>query len=201
MIKVHVVLLIAKLSAAQMVVFANHILSAMTGNANFTTPFPALSLLITAINNLNTALSVQQKGNKLSTENVKKARYQLQRVLKAMAAYVEFTSNDVVSVALSSGFSLSSHTANTKAPLTAIHGIHSGEIDLRAKAAKGVGSYIFEYTQTPLNAASWVTAATTKQAKHTVAGLTPGIMYWFRVAQVTKAGQQPFSNAVNIMVL
>lgn len=201
MLKVHVVLKIAKLSGAQIVVFANHILSLMTGNANFTSPFPALSILSTAINNLNAALTAQQKGNKASTQNVRNAKYQVQRVLKAMAAYVEFTCNDNASVALTSGFSLSTHTNNTKAPLTPIHGINSGQIDLRAKAVADAGSYIYQYTQTPLAPASWITAATVKQAKHSITGLTPGVMYYFRVAVVTKTGQQPWSNAVNIMVL
>jgi hypothetical protein len=201
MLRVHVVLLIARLSGSQLAVFAAHILLSMTGNANFITPFPTLVLLQTAINNLNAALNAQQKGNKLSTQKVKDARYQLQRLLRAMAAYVEFTSNDVVAVALSSGFSTSTHTTGSRAPLTAIHSMYSGQIDLRAKGVAGAGSYLFQFTQTPLNEASWTTATIIKQVKHSVPGLTPGVMYWFRVVAVTKDGQQPFSNAVNIMVL
>ena len=201
MLRVHVVLLISKLAASQLAVFAAHILLSMTGNTNFTTPFPTLVLLQTAINNLNAALNAQQKGNKQSTQKVKDARYQLQRVLKAMAAYVEFTANDVQAIALSSGFSISTHNAGSKAPLTLIHSIYSGQIDLRAKATEGAGSYIYQFTQTPLNEASWTTSTIIKQAKHSIPGLTPGLMYWFRVAAITKDGQQPFTNAVNIMVL
>ena len=50
-------------------------------------------------------------------------------------------------------------------------------------------------------ASSWVTAAITKQAKHTITGLTTGTNYSFRVALVIKTGQQPFSNAVALLVL
>ncbi len=198
--KVVVVLNVEKLSAEQKVTFAIHVQSSMTSNANFTSPFPALSVLGTAISAANTAIAAQVPGNKSSTKNVKDKVYQLVRVLKAMAAYVEFTSNDNAMVALTSGFPVKNHSTSTKGPLTARHGVNSGEMDLVAKAEAGA-SYIWQYTATPTILSSWVTAAITKQAKHSITGLTPATNYSFRVALVTKSGQQPFSNAVVLLAL
>ena|ERR1035437_4310305 len=198
--KVTVVLNIKNLAGSRISTFGSHILTSITGNANFGTPYPGLRFLSTGITNVNNAITAQVKGNKASTQAVKDAEYQLKRILKIFAAYVEWISNDNATIALSSGFSLRQATTRTVASFTAIHGLNIGEVDVKSKASKDA-SYIFQYTTTPLVSASWVTSATIKQVKHTISGLTPGVMYWFRVAVVTKAGQQPWSNAVNIMVV
>ena len=200
MSRVHVVLHLTLISASQLALFAAHILTSMTGNVNFTTPFPPLLALQTAINNLNIAIAAQVRGNKASTQAVKTAVYQLKRVLRALCAYVEYTSNDNATVALTSGFSLASTRVNNSAPFSIRHNGAVGEMDVRSKASRDA-SYIWQYTTTPLVASSWVTAATTTKSKHTITGLTPGVMYWFRVSVVTKDGQQPASNAINIYAL
>jgi len=198
--KIVVTLKLTKLSAEQKVTFATHVQSNMTSNTNFTSPFPALSVLGTAITAANTAIASQVPGNKSSTKNVKDKVYQLVRVLKAMAAYVEFTSNDNATIALTSGFFVKGHTTPTKGDITVKHGVNSGEIDLVAKAQRGA-SYVWQYTSTPSVSTSWVTAAITKQAKHSITGLTPATNYSFRVALVTKSGQQPFCNVVVLLAL
>jgi hypothetical protein len=200
MTRVHVVLHLTLVSASQLAIFAAHILTSMTGNTHFTTPFPTLATLQTAITNLNNALAVQLKGNKASTQAVKAAVYQLKRVLRAMAANVEYISNDDATIALTSGFSLSQTGSHAAPPFVINHNGNLGQINAKAKAA-GKASYIWQYTTTPLVAASWITSATTMQATHVFTGLTPGIMYWFRVAVVDKHGQQPFSNAINLIAL
>ena len=198
--KVTVILNLRNVQGTRIAGFGTQIDTAMTGNANFTSIYPGLAILSSAITTLNNAVTHQVKGNKATTQAVKDAEYQLKRVLKILAAYVEWICNDNVTVALSSGFSVKHVTPKTVLPISAIHGLMIGEVDLKCKATPNA-SYIFQYTTTPLNAASWVTAATLKQVKHTVPGLTPGVMYWFRVAVVTKAGQQPFSIPVNLMVV
>jgi hypothetical protein len=198
--KVVVTLNIARFSAVQKVTFAIHVQGSMTGNTNFTSPFPAVSVLGSAITAANAAIAAHQPGNKASTKNVNDKVYQLVRVLKAMAAYVEFTSNDNAVIALSSGFPIRNHTTPTKGPISAKHAVNSGQVNLVAKAEAGA-SYIWQYTATPGVPTSWVTAATTKQSKHSITGLTPGTSYSFRVALVTKSGQQPYSNAVVLLAL
>ncbi|MEO8760654.1 MAG: fibronectin type III domain-containing protein [Bacteroidia bacterium] len=200
MTRVHVVLHLTLVSASQLAIFAAHILTSMTGNTHFTTPYPTLAMLQTAITNLNTTLAAQVKGNKASTQAVKTAVYQVKRVLRAMAANVEYISNDDATTALTSGFSLSQTGTHATPPFVINHNGNLGQINAKAKATK-LSSYIWQYTTTPLVAASWVTSATTMQATHVFVGLNPGTMYWFRVAVVDKNGQQPFSNAINLIAL
>ena len=101
----------------------------------------------------------------------------------------QYISNDDATIALTSGFSLAQTASHSTPPFVINHNGNLGEINTKAKAAKGA-SYIWQYSQTPLNAASWITDANTTQAKHTITGLTPGVMYWFRVALVADFGDQ-----------
>ena len=62
-------------------------------------------------------------------------------------------------------------------------------------------SFIWEHTTTPGVAANWVRAATTVKAQVVISGLTSGVIYSFRVAVVTKNGQGPWSNVLNLRTL
>ena len=197
--RVLIVLKLKGLSNAQLLVFANHILSSLTGNAHYATPFPALSVLQQCINNLSTALNAQQPGNKASTQAVHNAAYQAERTLRALAAYVQYTCNDDVQVALSSGFSIRQSASHSSSPITVKHGSLPGQFILKTKAVRGA-SYIWQYADnaTPNN---WITAATSIQSTYTLNGLIPAHTYNFRVAVVDKNGQQPFNTQLNVIAL
>ena len=197
---VHVVLDTKNLKGLRIGTYGSHIYSCLNGNANFSGILPALVTLQNLITTLNNAAAVQIKGDKTTTKAVQVAEYNLKRLLKFYAAYVEYYCNDNAVVALTSGFSLRQHASLTTLVFSAVHGVQIGEVDLKSKGSKGA-SYIFQYTTTPLVASSWITSSTQKQVKHTVTGLTVGTMYYFRVAVVTKAGQQPFCTPVNLMVV
>ncbi len=199
-LKVVVVLKIAGLRGSRLAVFAGHILTSLTGNTNFTGIYPGLTVLSAAITALNTAVTNQIKGVKSTTTAVRDAETQVRRVLKVMAAVVEYISNNNQTIALSSGFSIKSHTPKTVNDFNALHGLLTGSVNVKSKAFID-GSYIFQYTTTPLVPASWVTSATLKQVKHTITGLTPGVMYYFRVIVITRTGQQAPSTPINLMVV
>jgi hypothetical protein len=197
---IHVKIDAKNLTGIRIGIFANHILNCLNGNANFSGINPTLLVFQTLINNLTNAVNAQVKGIIASTEAVKMAEYQLKRLLKFYAAYVEYFCNDNATVALTSGFTLNDVASHAALVFSAVHGKQIGEVDVKSKASKGA-SYIFQYTTTPLIASSWITAATMKQCKHTISGLTVGTMYYFRVAVVTKTGQEPFCTPVNLMVV
>ncbi len=180
--------------------FASHIYNSLNGNVNFTGINPVLSVLQNLIDVLNNAIAVQIKGDKASTEAVRKAEYNVKRLLKFYAAYVEYFCNDNPVVALTSGFSLRAPSSRSTLEFTVVHGLQAGEVDVKSKATLNA-SYIFQFTTTPLVESSWVTSVIKKQCKHTIANLTVGTMYYFRVAVVTKDGQQPFCNPINLMVV
>lgn len=195
-----VTLKITGLKGARLAVFAQHIYDSLNANPNFPSIYPGLPLLLREIGLLNTAVTNQRKGNTASTQAVKDAEALVKRILKVLAAVVEYVSNNNATVALSSGFSIKTHTPKTLNDFSAVHGLLMGTVNVKSRGTKDA-SYIFEYTTTPLNATSWVTSATIKQVKHTITGLTPGVMYYFRVIVVTRTGAQPASTAINLMVV
>ncbi len=186
-------------SAALLAIFAQSVISAITNNAFFINPYPVLGILQTAVNNLVSALAAQHPGDKASSEVVKLAKHELNRVLTALAAYVVFESNTDTAKALSSGFSLVGPRQAPSNVFNAVQGLQSGSVDVSSPA--GGNSYIWGYTTDPIVEASWLVAATTSQASFTINGLTPGVKYWFRVALVTPAGQRPWCNPVMVHVV
>jgi hypothetical protein len=189
-----------RLSAALLAIFCQSILTAMTNNSNFTNPYPVLGLLQTALTTLNAAIAAQHPGNKLSTEAVTTAKREVNRILEALAGYVQFESNTDVMKALSSGFNLKQAISYTGGNVfTATQGAASGSVDLGSPAIGG--AYNWEFTPDPLVAGNWQSAATTILTSYTVTGLTPGLKYWFRVAPVTSQGQQAFSDPIMVHVI
>ena len=199
-INVTVVCKLGGLRGSMLAVYGGHIYTSINGNTSFMGIFPATSVLNSANTALNLAVSNQVKGIKSTTDAVKQAETQVRRVLKVLAANVEYISNNNSVIALSSGFSIKTYSAKTVNDFSAVHGLLSGSVNVKSKAAVD-GSYIFQYTTTPLVAASWVTAATLKQVKHTIHGLTVGVMYYFRVIVITRVGEQPPSTPINLMVV
>lgn len=112
------------LNAALAAVFGQSILTAMTNNVYFTNPFPTLSFLQTAITNLIGVIAAQHPGDKASTAAVKAAKYELNRVLKPLAAYVEYISNTDETIALASGFSLKRVTHVRLGAFIAVQGVN-----------------------------------------------------------------------------
>ncbi len=179
---------------------ANHIYSSVNGNSNFTALFPTAATLLTVTNGFSTALSNQKKGDKTSTATMKDALHKMMRTLKAMAACVEYLSNDNETIALSSGFSIKVHGVKTSGPLTLSHGAVSGTINLVHKSIRGA-SYKWQYSPDPITATSWVDAGSTTVVKNSISGLIPGKVYWFRVATIKGRTQSNWGTAVSLMVL
>jgi hypothetical protein len=187
------------LSAVLVAVFGQSILTAMTNNSNFTNPYPALNLLQTAVTNLVNAIAAQHPGDKASTSAVNAAKRELNRVLKALLSYVCFESDTNETKALSSGFSLVAPRSAMISAFTAVQGLQSGSVQVNSPG--GGKSYVWQYTVDPIVNANWLVAATTTQSDFIINGLTPGTKYWFRVALVTPAGQQPWSTPVMVHVV
>src|ERR1035437_3807177 len=100
-----VTLKVTGLKGARLAVFAQHIYDSLNLNTNFPSIYPGLPLLLRDIAALNTAVTNQRKGNTASTQAVKDAEALVKRILKVLAAVVEYVSNNNATVALSSGFS------------------------------------------------------------------------------------------------
>ena len=197
---VEVTVKVKGLSPTMKLNLANHIYDGVNGNSNFTALYPTPAMLQTAITDYSTALTNQQKGNKGSTSAMKDAMHKLMRTLKAIAACVEYLSNDDETIALSSRLSFKVRGTRTSAPLSVKYGKVSGSVVLKTQRTRGAG-YKWQYSTDPITATSWVDAGDSTLVNHPLSGLTAGKVYWFRVAIVKGNTVGDYGSPVSIMVL
>ncbi|MHB8259856.1 MAG: fibronectin type III domain-containing protein [Bacteroidia bacterium] len=188
------------MSPTQKLNLANHIYNQLNGNRTFAALFPTVATLFTFIGVLSTALTNQVKGNKTSTAAVKKALHNVMRTLKAQAACVEYLSDDDETIAITSGFSIKITGARTSHSLKVAHGLLSGDMDLKVKKMLHA-AYKFQYSEDPATATSWVDAGEGTLVNMTVHGLTPGKLYWFRVAYIIKNVRGNYGSPVSLRAL
>jgi hypothetical protein len=197
---VEVTVKVKDLSPTMKLNLANHIYNSVNGNTNFTALYPTAATLQTAITVYSTALTNQQKGNKTSTSTMKDAMHKLMRTLKAMAAGVEYLSNDNETIALSSGFWVKVRGVKISSPLSVQYGKVSGSVNLKTQKTKGA-SYKWQYSLDPVTATSWIDAGDSTLVNHPLTGLTPGQVHWFRVALVKGNTVSDYGSPVSIMMI
>jgi hypothetical protein len=83
--------------------------------------------------------------------------------------------------------------------LAATTGDFTGTVDLTWDTVTGARSYVIQQTTTPGDEASWKLVASCIRSGATVAGLTSGTKYYFRVAALGTAGQGPWSDLAEKM--
>lgn len=194
---------ISRLSTTQKIARCRQIANAMTGNATFPTPNPALTALTSAIDDVEAAFleaqAVRQEA-KTKTSILSDKDFVLSGLMAQLSAYVE-------SVAGGDEAKIRSAGLDTKAPpssateipeppanLSATAGDRDGEIDLGWEAVSGAKSYVLERSTDPVTATSWTHAGVSTKSSQTINGLTSGIRYWFRVAAINGIGQSGWSD-------
>lgn len=197
---VKVAMNVNQLTPLQKTILADIVFKSMTGNTHFINPYPGLSVLNTANSNLKAAIITAGLGSLLGVTDVHAKEVELVRVLRGLAGYVEFESNNNESTILTSGFDVKHTAARLAKAYNATQGLQSGTVDVETKYESN-SSYIWEMCTDPINDLSWKQVAVTIQSKYTVTGLTPATKYWFRVAIVNKDGQQPYSDPHFVLVV
>jgi len=194
---------LGSLTIAEKIAKAQQIVAALTGNASFPTPSPALANITSAANELKTAsddvLVVRQSGKeKTAVQNQKEDA--LNQLLTQCAAYVESVAGNNEQLILSAGLDMrAAAVSNTDPPnqpqaLTATAGDHDGEIDLSWDTVGGAKSYVVEKSGDPVTPTTWSHAGVSTRSNYTADGLTSGTRYWFRVAAVNSNGQSGWSD-------
>lgn len=177
------------------------IVTAMTGNVNFTTPDPTLTALATALTDLESAYNMAQSARDLAkskTDLQDTADRVVNTLLTSEASYVQNKSGGDTVKIQSAGMDVrnpSEPIGDLPAPgdISATEGDHDGEVDLHWNHVKGAKSYVAQRTATPTDAASWGSPVLSTKSKVTVSGLVTGTKYYFRVAGVGAAGQGAWS--------
>jgi hypothetical protein len=80
------------------------IVAAMTGNAHYATPAPALADITTAVGAFTAAVADAVDGGKTLTAIKNERRAALVALMRQLASYVQATCNEDMAVLLSSGF-------------------------------------------------------------------------------------------------
>lgn len=186
----------ANLSVSNKIIKARRIISMMTGNANFTTPSPALTTLTVNADALEDAEAAMD-GSKLKTDQRNTALQTLTNSLKLEQLYVETVANGNTEIILSSGFEVrkpATKPAILPAPVNVLAKSNGfeGQLQLKWKAVKGKDLYVVELS-TDLNG-KWQMFKQSSKASVIVEGLNPGQLYYIRVAAINTLGLSPWSD-------
>jgi hypothetical protein len=195
------------LTALEKVALARQVVAALTGNANFENPNPALAT-VTAIANsveqLNATAQAKRMEAKAATADAAEGEATLARTLSQLASYVESVSGGNETLIMSAGMGVRApQGASTALPaptgLLATAGAHDGQLKAQWDRVKGARSYVVQQSPDPPTATSWTSSATVVKTKATITGLTPGQKYWFRVAAIGPGGQSGWSDPATKM--
>lgn len=180
---------LASLSPDEVVSLANQVKTAMTGNANFTTPNPPLASVTTLTTTATTKVAAQkaaQAAAKQATDDRDAAVAALVLALTSLAAYVENTSGgDPVKIA-SAGMSVKASNAPV-GPLGQVQnlsitaGDSEGRLDLQWDPVRGAKNYEIQTSLDPNVPANWKLVDTSSASHLSLEGLASGQKIWVRV--------------------
>ncbi len=181
---------------------AQAIVVAMTGNANFTTPVPALTVVSDAISSYQEALTQAATGDHTAVEIKDQQRQNLEEVLAELGLYVEMQSGGDAAVMMSSGFGISK-TPSPVGPLPKPEGFKvtpkgKGEAKVELERIDGAKTYQFEYKQTTV--AEWTLFMSTK-TRILLTELESGKEYQFRVVPIGASDVREYSDIISSFVL
>jgi hypothetical protein len=188
-------------SVPNLIKLGRSIIQSMTGNTWFSSPNPTLANASASLDALETAETTVKARTKGAVEardvkyiaaatQLRQLRDYVQQVADANAANAE-------AIIQSAGMNVKKSGKATKAPLAATAGVVSGAVHLAAQAAAARAANEWQWS---LDGKAWNVAPTTLQAKTTIAGLTPGVLVYFRHRSVTKAGEGDWSQVVSLIV-
>lgn len=196
-----------QLPISEKIAKARQIIAALTGNAHFTTPTPALAAIKTAADDLEVATADVQAARqavktKTSTQTQKEDG--LDQLLNQLSAYVESVAGTDDTLIHSAGMDTRAKASASTTPrqpqsLSATAGKRDSEIALSWDKVDGAKSYIVEQSLDPPTATSWAHAGVSTKARTTISGLTTGTRYWFRVTAVGAIGQSGSSDPATMI--
>ncbi len=177
---------------------ANTIKTAMTGNANFTTPNPTLAAYGTLITTAQTKINAYNLL-KAQTETALSDRDTAIRALDngttQLGDYVQNVSGGDQTKIESAGMSVRDDGSPVGTPaqvmnLVLTEGDFEGTLDAAWDKVRGASSYEIQTSPDPITSTSWAFKQSASKSSATVAGLTSGAKLWVRVRAIG-AGNTP----------
>ncbi|MFM2224700.1 MAG: hypothetical protein RJA07_902 [Bacteroidota bacterium] len=191
-------------SDAELLVKAKHISQSMTGNSNFPSPSPTLTVYNAAVSAYETALGNAENGSVNDTAVKNDARDALETIMQSLGLYVQLNCANSLNKATSSGFDV--HAAPTSAVVPAIPsnvkgdaGTHTGEVDAYCDSEPEADFFMLRYSlniTTPV----WVVMLAQKSRKFTITGLTHGKDILISMCAGNTAGVSDWSDSTTVLV-
>ena len=181
---------------------AQSVVQAMTGNAHFPSPTPALTVVSAAITALDAAETATKTRAKGTVQVRDKARAAVVSALRGLKVYVQQMSDanpdQADAIIASALLNVRKPVVRSKHEFTAKAGPTSGSVHLVAKAAAPRGAYEWQWSAD--GGKTWTPAPTTLQSKTTILQLPLGVNCQFRFRPVLKTGEADWSQVVSLIV-
>jgi hypothetical protein len=176
------------------------VVTAMTGNSNFTTPDPALASVTTLANEFEQAINDAEAGGSYQRLVRDSKKQELIDTMHNLSNYVLYVSKGDRLIAESSGFTISKDPTprppiDKATGLVLTDGANAGEIKLLFTKVQGAKSYMYQISIDPVDETKWVTTYGTIR-KAFFKGLESGKKYYVRVVALGTKGQVVYSDAV-----
>ncbi len=186
----------------------NNTKTALTGNANFTTPVPSLTTFGTAITTAQTKLTAAENAQtaaKQATADKDTAIASLVALATQLAGYVDMTAAGDESKILSAGLSVRAAKTPQSVPgqvqnLSLTAGDNAGVLDAQWDSMGNAKSYEVQTSPEPMTGTSFVAADTVTKSSATLGGLTSGSRAWVRVRAINSAGKGAWSDPATTIV-
>jgi len=196
------------LTDEQLIQRATDIKTALTGNASFTTPVPALTAvgtLITTAQAKLTSFNTTQAAAKQATTDKNVALDALRAALAQWGDYVQLTSGGDASKIQSTTMEVQSARTPSVLPaqvqnLSLTASDDPGKLDLQWDPLPNARSYEIQVSPDPVTATSWVMKPSVTKSKAVAAGLTSGARMWAQVRAANSAGQGAWSDPATKIV-
>ena len=194
-----------RLSDGQLEDQALAVVAAMTGNANFPEPIPALADLNSSVQLYSNALALAKTRDRVKVAIKNKHRQDLELLLGSLASYCSYTAKGDRAILASSGFRLNVESSSTKllaapANFTVQPGSNSGDMYLYVNSVANARAYLFFYGPSSIVNDAWFHAVNS-QLYFTITGLTPATTYSFKIGVVGSKGQVVYTDVVSKMVV
>lgn len=187
-----------------LIAFTRNVITLMTGNAQYPTPSPSLTVITTAVNALETAVHDALDGGKIAIATRNAARAEMLSLLRQLAAYVTGNCNADLVALLGSGFEAVKAPSpvgvlpapeNLRLSITGI----SGELYLRFDRVYNAANYSVQVATTPDG--PWEDRDLSTSTRVTITGLTPGKVYWVRACAHGSAGSGGWGGPATAMAV
>lgn len=196
-----------KMKDEELVIVCNTIVGAMTGNAKYTTPSPALAEIQTLLDDFTTKLAVARKrGSPEDTALKDESREPLMVAIQQLGYYVNSIAQGHLSTLLSSGFPTNSASYANQVPLKVDNvrlsdGRLSGQVKLDFASQKIATIYEYRYRIRTDIPKEWGDRFTTTSSRgNIIAPLEVGRFYEVQVRAINTQGVGDWSDSANILV-